>query len=193
MAESDLEKGLETPAAEAGQVEQPRETDAAEIVNVEPVAADVDAGLRSTPNLYDEVRTAMAGSFFIFAMADIRDMAKKGELKSEHPEYIQHLMDFPIDSFEFITLYRENKDIIQQRIDSQERYELYDSFFEVPENADAAEVEQYLRSLQFLHFADANAEEECVFGLAINHLKKRVTVAFRGSVTAKDFSQDVKV
>jgi hypothetical protein len=188
MEETDIEKGLDTPGFEAGQ-----ET-VAGAAEEKPSAATADAGRRSRPNLYDEVRKAMGGAFLMFVLADIRDMAKKGELKSDdHPEYIRRLINLPINALEFITLYRENKDIIQKRIDSMERYEMYAAFFELPEDADALTVEQHLRSIEFLHFSDSNAEEECVFGLGINHLERKVTVAFRGSVTAKDFTQDAKV
>jgi hypothetical protein len=193
MEETDLEKGLDTLVFEAGQEEEPTREAVAGAAEEKPSAA-ADAGRRSRPNLYDEVRKAMGGAFLIYAVADIRDFAKKGLLKSDdHPEYIQRLIDLPIDAFEFITLYRENKEIIQKRIDSMERYEMYASFFEIPEDSDAHTTEQYLRSVQFLHFSDSNAEEECVFALTINHFERRVSVAFRGSVTAKDFTQDAKV
>jgi hypothetical protein len=187
MEETDLEKGVDTPVLAAGQVTV---VGAAE----EKPSATADAGRRSRRNLYDEVLKAMSGAFLMFVLADIRDMARSGELKSDdHPEYVQRLIDLPIDAFEFITLYRESKEVIQKRIDSTERYEMYASFFELPEDADAETVEQQLRSIQFLHFSDSNAEEECVFGLSLNHLEKKVMVAFRGSVTTKDFTQDAKV
>lgn len=41
-------------------------------------------------------------------------------------------------------------------------------------------------------FVDHNSQEELVHGVVINPIKKRITIIFRGSVTNKDFLQDVK-
>lgn len=128
----------------------------------------------------------------MFLMADVRTMAKNGELKG-NPEYIQKLIEFPINGYEFITLYQENRDAIEKRIDSKDRYEMYASLFAVPQDADPDAIQAHLQSMEMIHFEDAHLEEECVFGIGINNLYKRVTVAFRGSVTPTDFEQDAKV
>jgi len=143
-------------------------------------------------NLYNEVRGPMGIAFFMFLLADIREMALAGELTESSPETIRKLTDLPIDGYEFLTLYKENKEAIQKKIESKERYEMYASIFAVPEGVDDDTARMYLRSKEMIHCDDLNSEEECVFGVIINHINKRVTVAFRGSVTPKDFVQDAK-
>lgn len=127
----------------------------------------------------------------MFLVADVREMARNGELSGD-PELIQKVLDLPIDGYEFISLYKENKEAITKKIDSEERYEMYSSIFNIPEDADAKTAETMLRSMELLYFDDAKSEDECVFSIGINHLLKRVTLAFRGSVTPKDFAQDAK-
>jgi len=183
---ADVELGLTNPDS-ASVHEQPEATATSTVDQ----GASTSEEQRARPSLYDEIRMQMGAAFFMFLMADVRDLAKKGELKGD-PRFIENLINFPTDGFEFISIYKENKEVIQERIDSKERYEMYASLFEVPAEADSKTVEEYLRSVQFLFFADENAEEECVFGIAINHLLRHVTVAFRGSVTTKDFTQDAK-
>jgi len=126
-----------------------------------------------------EVRNSMGGAFTMFLLADVRDMAQKKELKGD-PALIRKLVEFPMDCYEFLTLYQENAAAIQERIKSKELYDLYASFLGVPADADSEQAEKYLRAVQFFHFEDAKADEECVYGIGVNHLKQRITVAFRG-------------
>ena len=91
-----------------------------------------------------------------------------------------------MDCYEFMTLYKENATAIQERIQSKELYDLYASFLGVPADAPQELAEKYLRSVQFFHFEDRKADEECVYGIGINHLKKRITVAFRGRCVRDD-------
>lgn len=128
----------------------------------------------------------------MFLMADVRAMAKNGELKG-NPDYIRKLIDFPINAYEFLSLYKENHEVIEKKIDSEERYEMYENIFAVPEDADAETARASLAAIEMIHFDDSKSKEECVFGIGINRNLKRVDVLFRGSVTPKDFHQDLKV
>ena len=43
------------------------------------------------------------------------------------------------------------------------------------------------------HFGDENSDNDMVYAIGINDLRKRVTVVFRGSVTPTDFQKDAKM
>jgi len=101
------------------------------------------------------------------------------------PELIRKMIELPMDGYEFISLYRQNKDVIQAKIDSKERYEMYASIFNIPKDADGQNAEMLLRSMALLHFEDSKSLEEVVYSISINPILKRVTLAFRGSVTQK--------
>lgn len=47
-------------------------------------------------------------------------------------------------------------------------------------------------SIVLTHFVDHKSQEEIVHAVVVNSIKKRVSIIFRGSVTNKDFLQDVK-
>lgn len=53
------------------------------------------------------------------------------------------------------------------------------------------EVEEI--SPRLIYFGDENSDTDIVYAVAINQLKKRVTVAFRGSVTSTDFQKDAMI
>jgi hypothetical protein len=132
----------------------------------------------------------------MFFFPDIRGMAKKGQLTKSDPELIQKLVDLPINAWEVNQIYKDNKDeIIETCIQDEDRADMYrgalmgDAYLDGDEEDRADSLE----NTRVLYFEDGNQETDLVWGLAVNHSLRRIQVAFRGSVSKKDFQQDAKV
>jgi Lipase (class 3) len=63
---------------------------------------------------------------------------------------------------------------------------------EITEADKLALYKEILQSIELVHFQDTKSDEECVFGMILNHKRKIVHLTFRGSVTPRDFLQDAK-
>jgi hypothetical protein len=137
-----------------------------------------------------------AGAFLMFFLPDVREMARQGQLSKSDPEIVKKVVDLPLNAWELVQILEDNWDeIVATCIQDEQRAEMYRgavigmSYLE----GSLEERRQNLEGHELVYFEDSNSENDLVWGLAVNKTLKRVTVAFRGSVTKKDFEQDAKV
>jgi len=168
---------------------------------------------KDRPSLLDESLEMLTGSLMIYIFADLREMARNGKI--DCPD----LLEEPITVKQVITAIAENKQaIIDQSIDHedceqklgnlkkkfgiklQQKLEQQSSdevrIEEVLQGgsaamASAAALSQTQESV-LAHFRDEKSTQGVVYGIAVNHVKKRITIIFRGSVTQQDFLTDAR-
>jgi pimeloyl-ACP methyl ester carboxylesterase len=147
-------------------------------------------------SLYEEAHAALMFAFLMFCVPDLRAVARDGLLNGD-AEQIQRIIDLPCSLEDISTIFSQNKDLLtEERLKSEERAALYDGAlslaivkcFEIDESG----REMARQMTQLICLDDENEEEHCVYAVVINHWRRRICVSFRGSVTNKDFRQDLK-
>ena len=132
----------------------------------------------------------------MFFLPDFRAVARNGQLKGD-PERNQKLVDLPINAWDFTQIMEENwEEINALAIQDERRAEMYHGSVmgkSYLESGDREEQKQFLMQNELVYFDDQESETDLVWGMGVNRTLRRITVAFRGSVTKKDFQQDAKV
>jgi hypothetical protein len=146
------------------------------------------------PNMLEESMDMLHGSILIYAFADIRQLARKGMLVGD-PEAIKKITTTPIAADDIIQVVCENTDTLW-KVFGEEAVSYYLSSLEhIRESIRRQSVsphdgETFFVSAKVIVFDDEISDSELVYGISINTARKRITVAFRGSVTATDFVTD---
>ena len=118
-------------------------------------------------------------------------MAKQKKIQN------QSILNLPITLSDALQVIQENYEAIKEEEEAASRHEMtlsalqsiqeryksgnMTSWFGRPKNIEPATL---------IAFGDEKPEKELVYAVAIDHLRKRITVAFRGSVTPADFFTD---
>ena len=96
-------------------------------------------------------------------------------------------MNLPASTMDVMTIVNENIVTLKKNF-GDEGVNVYLSAMEsIQEN-----LKRHAGESQVVVFNDDNSNDELVYGIAVNTARKRMTVAFRGSVTTKDFTTDAK-
>jgi hypothetical protein len=131
----------------------------------------------------------IAAAVLMYAFADLRLLARKGKLQ----ENSDSLLQLPVRPHDVVSVVEQNLPALKTLI--------------------GKDVDVYLSSLSSMHaswqrqsvsetgeadyselvvFEDTKADSELVYGIGVNNVRRRITVAFRGSVTILDFRTDAK-
>lgn len=121
-------------------------------------------------------------SYLMFVLPDIRSMIREGKLDGD-AEQLNRVVGLPCTGHDVAEIYNLNHKKIKDHA-AEDRADMYMQAIE--------EKGPELNRLEIVTFDDAKSEAECVYAIAVNHAIKRVTVAFRGSVSTRDFIQDAK-
>lgn len=162
------------------------------------------------PSVHDEALEMLTGALLIYIFADLRDMAKAGIIDQTD------LLTDPVAIHQVVQAIQNNKEALAERaikhedigirmkalkdIHGQQKKKAQRSDDdEAPTHiqqvlqggavASAAGLAQSKESV-LAHFHDEKTTQGVVYGIAVNHLRKRVTCIFRGSVTSQDFITD---
>ena len=161
------------------------------------------------PSVHDEALEMLTGSLLIYIFADLRHMAREGIIDQAD------LLQDPIALHQVVTAIDNNKEALAERaiehevigekmqalrdIHAQQQQQQADP--EAPTHiqqvlqggavANSGGLEPSQESV-LAQFHDETTTQGVVYGIAVNHLRKRVTIIFRGSVTQQDFITDAK-
>lgn len=165
------------------------------------------------PNIYDEADEMLQVSMLIYSLTDLRTLAKdpkrKDELKT--PEKI---LDLPLSLSTCFQILEDNHDVMKaflgdaEHINTMNSLKLIHARFQAHRalassssggngaspllgSNGSVEVEQVAPMLT--HFGDENSDVDMVYAVGVDQLRKRITVAFRGSVTTTDFQKDAMI
>ena len=136
----------------------------------------------TTVDLYTEVDEMLDAALLMYPFADIREFARQGKLSSQ-------FLQSPISARKVGRLIEDNEEQIRDLFHGQLVSDL---------SADALGAmakRQYEQKTQALlvEFQDLEDHKELVYGVGIDHARRRVTVAFRGSITKRDFLVDISL
>eukprot|EP00588_Corethron_pennatum_P001233 CAMPEP_0194293728 /NCGR_PEP_ID=MMETSP0169-20130528/48506_1 /TAXON_ID=218684 /ORGANISM="Corethron pennatum, Strain L29A3" /LENGTH=436 /DNA_ID=CAMNT_0039042339 /DNA_START=108 /DNA_END=1418 /DNA_ORIENTATION=- len=148
------------------------------------------------PSVYEEADEMLHASILMYTIAAVREVAKDGDKFVGDPSLI---LDTPIsigtalravgENAEELKKYGEDCDQVLEVLRSMEKRSASsssDDWLSAMMGAGQAEA-----SLEY--FCDDNANSELVYAIGIDRTRRRVTVAFRGSVTQTDWLTDLNM
>jgi hypothetical protein len=150
-------------------------------------AKDVDV----YSSLGEDAKIGMLVSLFAYFFADLRDLAKRGKLNGE-PEALEKIMNLPIKAEDLLSLV----DVYIKNAGELKEYEqnIVSGIMHVRNNNIQAVVAPDHQTIaDIVVFDDDDQDTQCVYLIAVSTAQKRVVVAFRGSVTQKDFIKDAQI
>lgn len=129
-------------------------------------------------------------SIIVYGVVDLRKLARKGKLSGNG---VENLLSLPISAADIVRLVSSNRTEICSEIghDSTELYlDAFDSFveedtFELAYNTETGETS--LASFDVVDVGDEFTDRELVYGICVHGARKRITVAFRGCTSRKDW------
>lgn len=147
------------------------------------------------PSIYEESLEMLTAALLIYTFADLRQMAREGVIESD--DLLQH----PIQISQVVEVIRSHTGALEERAKKFE--DMADRLLALKDIHDQQRqsctlVGSVIRgSISYKEsvlatFHDEKSTQGMVYGIAVNHLRKRVTVIFRGSVTNQDFITDAK-
>ncbi len=96
-------------------------------------------------------------------------------------------MNLPASTMDVMTIVNENIVTLKKNFGDEGVNVYLSAMGSIQEN-----LKRHAGESQVVVFNDDNSNDELVYGIAVNTARKRMTVAFRGSVTTKDFTTDAK-
>ena len=154
------------------------------------------------PNLFQEADEMTVVALLLYIMTDMRALAKTDQL-AHGPERI---LTLPTTLEATLTCIEENVELLKAKTDHemalealksiQQRFDLHQQ--EAASNSTkswfnpfgAAAKATGTAPAQLVAFGDDQADKELVYAIAVDPVRKRITVGFRGSVTPVDFITD---
>lgn len=149
------------------------------------------------PSVYEEALEMITAALLIYTFADLRKMAREGKIPSdgltEHPITINQVMD----------AIRTHQNALEEqaKFDHNDLQTRLKALKEIQkrQGSSSSMMGRILRgstkkkAAVLTHYHDEKCTQGMVYGIAVNHIRKRVTVVFRGSVTAQDFVTDAQL
>mmetsp|Transcript_13526 Transcript_13526/g.19798 ORF Transcript_13526/g.19798 Transcript_13526/m.19798 type:complete len:478 (+) Transcript_13526:52-1485(+) len=171
---------------------------------VEPFTFDAN-DVYKYPTLFEEADEMLQVSLLIYTFTDLRFLAKKakdGTLKGGEFKDPDLILSLPLNLSTCVGLIEENVDVIKQEVGDadhemtikalesiQKRYNNNSPMMKAPLQWFKSDP-----SLPYLvAYGDDNPDKELVYAVGVDPVRKRVTVAFRGSVTPSDFLTDATI
>lgn len=161
------------------------------------------------PNLFTEADEMLQLSLLIYIMTDLRILAKKKENGLTTPEKI---LTLPLSLETMAAMIAENLEqikeaigdsdhdmtmsalhSIQKRLGSTNSVDGRKNWVNLFTTSDDNSVETTAVVPTLVAYGDDNPNKELVYAIAVAPARKRITVAFRGSVTPTDFMTDASI
>jgi Lipase (class 3) len=145
------------------------------------------------PSVYEEAFEMLSASLLIYTFADLRKLARDGKIECKD------LMQQPISVKQVMEAIRTHRKVLEERanMDHGELEAQLKALKHILKTQQSSVVRRILRGKKkesvLAHFHDETSTQGMVYGIAVDHIRRRITVIFRGSVTSQDFVTDAKV
>lgn len=147
------------------------------------------------PSIFDEANEMLLASIMIYALVDLRTLARKGVLSAleEGEDLPNRILTLPVSTREIVRLVSKNRETILDQIGASST-DLYLSAFDSIQDTTARHVvcaetgETILVSSDVVVCDDLNSDTELVYGIWLDSARQRMTVTFRGCTTLTDWT-----
>lgn len=139
------------------------------------------------PSVYEEAMEMLTAALLIYTFADLRKMARDGEIVSKDLEAD------PIVIGAIAKVVQKNRLAIQKRarIDETGLESRLRALRDIQKQQlkSSSVLDRMMRGKETIltNFHDEASTKGMVYGIAVNHIRRRITIIFRGSVTQQDF------
>lgn len=147
------------------------------------------------PSLYTEVDEMLESSVLVYALAELRSLARQGKLTVQS----ERALALPITHSELLKVVQGNQ---HELADSKFGKEFYIDLLQTisdrnmmagsPLEHSEGKV-QNATAATIVAFDDETEKEELVYMIEVDHVRERVTVCFRGSVTPLDWATNLEM
>jgi hypothetical protein len=139
------------------------------------------------PDLFTEVDEMMNTCVLIYPLAELRRKVREGELKDESGA----ILETPLAHTKILGIVESKK---EELVDTKFGKEFYLEILKTVEERDMMNASNNcVAPSTIIAFDDQFEKEELVYAIEVNHVRKRVTVCFRGSVTNLDWATDYEI
>lgn len=143
-------------------------------------------------SIYEDVKAMMNVSSLTYGLTTLnrdRELIEAHKLKD--PDFLKNL---PKTATEVLGWFKANYDVAKTHFGSEEEANLDLSFLSNIVQNDNRDISSGEARLEVLddNFAFDDSNSELVYAITTNPDLKRLTIIFRGSITTKDFKQDLK-
>jgi hypothetical protein len=171
-----------------------------------------DSDTYNYPSLYEEADEMLQVALLIYTMTDLRALAKKKKTTLINPELV---LTLPLRLGTCLRMIEDNLDLIKQYFGDedhaltmaalqsiQDRYDKHSiqssgsnnsTHWLNPFASGAVEGVEVDMQPSLIWFGDERPDKDLVYAVGVDPIRKRVTVAFRGSVTSSDFLADASI
>lgn len=152
----------------------------------------------SRPSVYEESLEMLTCSLLIYTFSDLREIARDNDSKKSSLSEDQLVT--PISMEKILKVIKTHRSELEKKADSdhgelKSRLNALKDLQKQQKVSPSNTVGRMLRGswksapAALTHFHD---ETSMCYGIAVNHVRRRITVVFRGSVTFEDFITDAK-
>lgn len=158
------------------------------------------------PSLFEEADEMLQVALLIYTMTDLRTLAKKKKTKLVNPELV---LTLPLSLSACLHMIEENVELIQEYFGDEDHANTMAALQSIHERYEEHSIQSSPSggSTHFLNpqgveinmqpsliwFGDDRPDKDLVYAVGVDPIRKRVTVAFRGSVTPADFLTDASI
>ena len=146
------------------------------------------------PNLFEEADAMLQASLLIYVYADLRRLGRENKLAEGNEAKV---FDLPMPALTCMSIIEQNEEALASWNDEKDIKICREALRAIHERTQISEEglelagAAHIMSMSTLeHFSDENSDKELVFAIGVDRWYNRITVAFRGSVTANDFLTD---
>lgn len=141
-------------------------------------------GVDEFPSIFRETTVMTFGAIIIFILADLRRMARGNLL---HDEDNALLLKLPIQGKALAPILERNTDVLKnkmKKIEFEVFHRLVDEYkWRCEKN------KREIEGAECYYIGDEHSSKECVYAIIVNHVRKNITLIFRGSITLQDWFQ----
>ena len=125
-------------------------------------------------------------SLLIYPFTKLRQLARDGRVSA------QNILNLPITAQQAIEAVEKNETALIEQMGDEDVNMCRAALQSLHERYEMTEegIEITYQSAELVAYGDEKSEEELVYAIGVDRRRQRVTVAFRGSVTQKDFMTD---
>jgi len=160
------------------------------------------------PSLYEEADEMLQVALLIYTMTDLRALAKKKDTKLLNPERV---LTLPLNLGTCLEMIEENLELIKSVFGDADHAMTMSALQSIQDRYDSHSIKTSSSSgsshwlnpfaqgveidmaPSLIAFGDERPDKDLVYAVGVDHIRKRVTVAFRGSVTPSDFLTDASI
>ena len=156
---------------------------------------------KSRPSVYEESMEMLTAALLIYTFADLREMARDDN--ENRSLFTEEQLVTPISMDKIMKVIKTHRVELEKKadVDHGELESRLKALKDLQKQQKTSSGDMMGRMLRgswktapaaLTHFHDETSTKGMCYGIAVNHVRRRITLVFRGSVTFRDFITDAK-